>query len=546
MNYFFSISSEPWRTRTRSASKSENSPAKDIQTHKPSGDIRRSMRKLFDDTNDAEITLKSPVKISPNEVDDDDTFKSPTKLRTRLTTTPRKKNIDTLNDTTNTNTRSSLISPMKELQDSPFKSPMKRPMRKLSEASPMKELPDSPFKSPMKRPMRKLSEASPMKELGSPFKSPMKRPMRRLPEASPMKELGSPFKSPMKRPMRKISGTITPKKKKSPSNDESKLQISPEIVNKLLRPQRKNLGSPIKSPLKDSRKQFHENFRENDFTKNDNISDNVVPKQSMMMSPAKKSSSPTKRALKISRSKKRLSTNPPPFAEKEPKNSDLEKIENNVDVETAVKSILSTPPQSSKQSKMLRSDSDKENLVMVTPESNRPSRHRKTVERMGIDDVKLLDTISPKVKFSSTASTSKLDEMLDEEELSKGFDDKSNDVLEVRSALPSLHDILSTPKSVSDLFDEMIGSGTTERGSATSAGKTTGSNVKENDDVNAIDELLTTPPVSKTYSKRRKSENQNNQQSDSVTRNLVVINLTPSRKKLSKEAVKESEIDHGE
>ena len=522
MNYFFSISSEPWRTRTRSASKSENSPAKDIQTHKPSGDIRRSMRKLFDDTNDAEITLKSPVKISPNEVDDDDTFKSPTKLRTRLTTTPRKKNIDTINDTTNTNTRSSLISPMKELQDSPFKSPMKRPMRKLSEASPMKELPDSPFKSPMKRPMRKLSEASPMKELGSPFKSPMKRPMR------------------------KISGTITPKKKKSPSNDESKLQISPEIVNKLLRPQRKNLGSPIKSPLKDSRKQFHENFRENDFTKNDNISDNVVPKQSMMMSPDKKSSSPTKRALKISRSKKRLSTNPPPFAEKEPKNSDLEKIENNVDVETAVKSILSTPPQSSKQSKMLRSDSDKENLVMVTPESNRPSRHRKTVERMGIDDVKLLDTISPKVKFSSTASTSKLDEMLDEQELSKGFDDKSNDGLEVRSALPSLHDILSTPKSVSDLFDEMIGSGTTERGSITSAGNTTGSNVKENNDVNAIDELLTTPPVSKTYSKRRKSENQNNQQSDSVTRNLVVINLTPSRKKLSKEAVKESEIDHGE
>ena len=101
LNYFFSISSEPWRTRTRSASKSENSPAKDIQTHKPSDDIRRSMRKLFDDTNDAEITLKSPIKISSNEVDEI-AFKSPTKLRPRLTTTPRKKNIvdDTINDIT--------------------------------------------------------------------------------------------------------------------------------------------------------------------------------------------------------------------------------------------------------------------------------------------------------------------------------------------------------------------------------------------------------------------------------------------------------------
>ena len=230
----------------------------------------------------------------------------------------------------------------------------------------------------------------------------------------------------------------------------------------------------------------------------------------------------------------------PPLTEK-----DLE-IDNHVD-ETSVKSILSTPPPN-KQSKMFRSDSDKENLL-VTPESNRPSRHRKTVERMGIDDVKLLDTISPKVKFSTTSS-SKLDDDMDEE-VTKGLgSDKSNkhdeEDLELKSELPSLHDILSTPKSVSDLFDEMIGSGTTEIGSTTSAGNTTGSNVKENDDVNAIDELLTTPPVSKTYSKRRKSENQNNQQSDSVTRNLVVINLTPSRKKLSKEAVKESEIDHGE
>ena len=207
----------------------------------------------------------------------------------------------------------------------------------------------------------------------------------------------------------------------------------------------------------------------------------------------------------------------PPFTEK-----DLE-IDNHVD-ETSVKSILSTPPPN-KQSKMFRSDSDKENLL-VTPESNRPSRHRKTVERMGIDDVKLLDTISPKVKFSTT-STSKLDEM--DEEVTKGFgSDKSNkhdeEDLELKSELPSLQDILSTPKSVSDLFDEVVGSG----------------NVKEKNDA-AIDELLSTPPVSKTYSKRGKSENQNNS-----VNNVVVINLTPSRKKFSKETVKESEINNGE
>ena len=110
--------------------------------------------------------------------------------------------------------------------------------------------------------------------------------------------------------------------------------------------------------------------------------------------------------------------------------------------------------------------------------------------------------------------------------------------------LPSLHDILSTPKSVSDLFDEIVESGTTGRSrNTTSAG--TGSNVKENDD--AIDELLSTPPVSKTYSKRRKSENQNNQQQSDRVNNLVVINLTPSRKKkFSKETDIESEINNGE
>ena len=138
-----------------------------------------------------------------------------------------------------------------------------------------------------------------------------------------------------------------------------------------------------------------------------------------------------------------------------------------------------------------------------------------------------------------------------DEEVSKGdLGDKSNedDDLEVLESdeLPSLHDILSTPKSVSDLFDEMVESGTTGSRNTTSAGRTmTGSNVKENDD--AIDELLSTPPVSKTYSKRRKSENQNNQQqsSDRVN-NLVVINLTPSRKKkFSKETDIESEINNG-
>ena len=210
----------------------------------------------------------------------------------------------------------------------------------------------------------------------------------------------------------------------------------------------------------------------------------------------------------------------PPFTEK-----DLE-IDNHVD-ETSVKSILSTPPPN-KQSKMFRSDSDKENLL-VTPESNRPSRHRKTVERMGIDDVKLLDTISPKVKFSTTSSSSKLDDEMDEE-VTKGLgSDKSNkhdeEDLELKSELPSLHDILSTPKLVSDLFDEVVGSG----------------NIKEKNDDEAIDELLSTPPVSKTYSKRGKSENQNNS-----VNNVVVINLTPSRKKFSKETVKESEINNGE
>ena len=79
------------RPRTRSASKSENSPAKEFQPHKPSSDIRRSMRKLFDDTTDAEITLKSPVKIPPEDVDD--TFKTPTKLRPRLTTPRKQKSI---------------------------------------------------------------------------------------------------------------------------------------------------------------------------------------------------------------------------------------------------------------------------------------------------------------------------------------------------------------------------------------------------------------------------------------------------------------------
>ena len=46
------------------------------------------------------------------------------------------------------------------------------------------------------------------------------------------------------------------------------------------------------------------------------------------------------------------------------------------------------------------------NIIQDTPESKRPSRNKKAVERMGIDDIKISDTISPnKSKFKLTPSS---------------------------------------------------------------------------------------------------------------------------------------------
>ena len=438
--------------RTRSASRSDQTPSKDENvevTDEPN--VRRSMRKLFEDANDAEITLKSPLKKVQrmntfNHEGLGSPFKSPMKVVRQR------------------NPSRSKSSPDEKVQ-LPLKSPVKTISLRSSGGIPVKKIQSTDsqgsvlefngFISPDNVLPTKIDDKIDKNVNCEGSKTPRKT-RRSLDIKKCPEELSDALQNVTED---KNEGSKTPRKSRRSFDNKKTQEEFSDLLEKVIEDEKEPTNEGSKTPRKSRRsldrkkgvetskgkittaeeayldellntpsklKEKNENVMKtpesNSIRPSRNrktvermgiddvkITDTISPKVKFMGSSSKQLSTKAKEPQPIDLTKEEISEFTPikSIATKSPWKSPSLSAKRRLDSDDYLPltkkdpfdEMLETPPPKLTPKKAAKSQQE-ENILKTPEPANRPCRRRKMVERMGIDDIKLTDAISPKVKIT--------------------------------------------------------------------------------------------------------------------------------------------------